>query len=374
MIATASLTLLSLLGSVILALTGTGSPLAVAHLAFAVGIVPLIFAAMSHFVPVLTRTGDPQAWIRWLPNLAQGAGLLAVAAMQGLLPRHLLHPAAAVDFVLAAILLGWIVSRVRRCLGTPHPGWRWYGGALASLLLALACVPLLLTLPDLYQPLRLLHIHLNTLGLVGLAALGTLPVLLPTALGQSDPEAAGWLRRRWLPSLLAVLAVALGSAVFWPLALAGALVLGILLLGLAGQWLRRSGLAGLLVDGATTSLLAALLGLLLMLLAGAGHGSGWLTGRSAIVGWAAMFLLPLVTGALSQLLPVWWWPGPSRPERLAMRACLVATGGWRAALFLSGGLLLLADFPVPGGFLLLGGMGLFALGCIQAVRSLRSTR
>lgn len=374
MIATASLTLLSLLGSVLLALTGTGSPLAVAHLAFAVGIVPLIFAAMSHFVPVLTRTGDPQRWIRWLPGLAQGSGLFAVAAMQGLLPRHLLHLAAAVDAVLAAILLGWIVARARRCLGAPHPGWRWYGGALACLLLALLSVPWLLAVPEFYRPLRLLHIHLNTLGLVGLAALGTLPVLLPTVLGRSDPEAAGWLRRRCWPSLLAVLAVALGSAIFWPLALAGALVLASLLLDLAGQWRRRYGLAGLLVDGASRSLLAALLGLLLMLLAGAGHGGGWLTGRLAIVGWAAMFLLPLVTGALSQLLPVWWWPGPSRPERLAMRTCLVASGGWRAALFLSGGLLLLADFPAAGGVLLLAGLALFAVGCIQAVRGRRSTR
>ena len=374
MIATASLTLLSLLGSVILALTGTGSPLAVAHLAFAVGIVPLIFAAMSHFVPVLTRTGDPQAWIRWLPNLAQGTGLLAFAAMQGLLPRHLLHPAAAVDFVLAAILLGWIVSRVRRCLGAPHPGWRWYGGALTCLLLALLSVPLLLAIPELYQALRLAHIHLNTLGLVGLAALGTLPVLMPTALGQSDPEAAGWLRRRCLPSLLAVLAVAPGSAMFWPLALAGAVVLGALLLSLARQWWRRYGLAGLLVDGASGSLFAALLGLLLMLVAGAGHGGGWLPARPAIVGWAGVFLLPLVTGALSQLLPVWWWPGSSRPQRLAMRSCLVATGAWRAVLFVAGGLLVLADFPVPGGALLLAGMALFALGLIQAVRGLRSTR
>ncbi|MBL8426087.1 MAG: hypothetical protein JNM16_01330, partial [Dechloromonas sp.] len=55
MIPTASLSLLSLIASALLAVMGWGSPLAVAHLAFAVGIVPLIFAAMMHFVPVLTR-------------------------------------------------------------------------------------------------------------------------------------------------------------------------------------------------------------------------------------------------------------------------------------------------------------------------------
>ena len=113
MLQTASLTLLALLGSAVLALSGVGSPLAVAHLAFAVGIVPLIFAAMSHFVPVLTRTGDPGRLIARLPGAAQATGLVAVAAMQGWLPYWLLHAAAAVDLVLAAILLNWIAARAR---------------------------------------------------------------------------------------------------------------------------------------------------------------------------------------------------------------------------------------------------------------------
>lgn len=126
-----------MLGSAILALSGVGSPLAVAHLAFAVGIVPLIFAAMTHFVPVLTRTGDPGKNIARLAGAAQLAGLVAVAAMQGLLPYWLLFPAAAVDLVLAAVLLNWIAARARAALGSPHPGWRWYGTALGCLMLAL---------------------------------------------------------------------------------------------------------------------------------------------------------------------------------------------------------------------------------------------
>ena len=97
MLYTASLTLLSLLGSVVLTLSGVGSRPAVAHLAFAVGIVPLIFAAMSHFVPVLTRTGDPGRWISRLPPSAQVAGLCAVLAMQGVLPRWVLQIAALLD-------------------------------------------------------------------------------------------------------------------------------------------------------------------------------------------------------------------------------------------------------------------------------------
>ena len=60
---------------------GWGSPLAVAHLAFAVGIVPLIFAAMMHFVPVLTRTGDLDSRMARLPNAALGFGVVTVLAM-----------------------------------------------------------------------------------------------------------------------------------------------------------------------------------------------------------------------------------------------------------------------------------------------------
>ena len=137
MLTTASLTLLSLLISAALALSGAGSPVAVAHLAFAVGIVPLIFAAISHFVPVLKRTGDPEKRIRWLPGLAQILGLFVVATLQGWLPRWALHPIVTVYLIFGLIFLHWIITRARRCLGSPHPGWRWYGAALGALILAL---------------------------------------------------------------------------------------------------------------------------------------------------------------------------------------------------------------------------------------------
>jgi hypothetical protein len=37
---------------------------------------------------------------------------------------------------------------------------------------------------------RLVHLHLNTLGFIGLTAIGTLHVLMPTVLGQPDPLVA----------------------------------------------------------------------------------------------------------------------------------------------------------------------------------------
>jgi hypothetical protein len=371
---TASLTLLALLGSAVLALSGSGSPLAVAHLAFAVGIVPLIFAAMTHFVPVLTRTGDPARAISPLPIAAQLAGLLAVGAMQGWLPYGLVHMAAAVDLILASILLAWIMRRAKATLGSPHPGWRWYGLALGGLLLALLAILAIAVWPQYWQPLRLFHLHLNTIGLVGLAALGTLPVLMPTCLGKPDPEAASWLRRRlWLAAVGALL-IACGAALSWAFAAPGAAMLLVAALGLLGQWRRRFGLRSLLSDGVSASLLAASCGFLLALGAGMAHGAGLIPAAPTLLVWAAGFMLPLVTGALSQLLPVWRWPGPQIPARLIMRQKLAATGSWRAALFLSAALALVMDLPPLAAVLLAAGLLLFVVGLLQAVRVSRSTR
>jgi hypothetical protein len=373
-IQTASLTLLSLVCSAILALSGLGSPLAVAHLAFAVGIVPLILAAMLHFVPVLTRTGEPDRRLAKLPAAAQASGMVAVAGMQGWLPYHAVYLAATVDLILAAILLNWIAQRARATLGSPHPGWRWYATALGCLMLALAAIVLVPVWPSYWRTLRIFHLHLNTLGLVGLAALGTLPVLLPTALGMADPESGGWLRRRlWLVASGALM-VATGAAIAWPFAAPGVALLLVAALGLLGQWVRRFGAWPVLRDGVGASLMAAVVGLLLTLVAGLLHGTGLIASRPSLLAWGCGFMLPLVSGALSQLLPVWRWPGPQTPERLLMRRKLASSGTVRAALFLSSALALLAGLETLGAALVAVGLALFVVALLQAVRVSRSTR
>lgn len=374
MIPTASLTLLSLIGSAVLALSGLGSPLAVAHLAFAVGIVPLIFAAMMHFVPVLTRTGRPHRWLARLPAAAQASGLVAVAGMQGWLPYVAVYLAATVDLIFAAILLNWIAQRARATLGSPHPGWRWYAVALGCMMLALSAIVLIPLWPSYWHALRIFHLHLNTLGLIGLAALGTLAVLLPTALGMADPESAGWLRRRlWLVASGALM-VATGAAIAWPFAAPGTALMLVAALGLLGQWIRRFGIWPMLRDGVSASLMAALIGLMVTLAAGLLHGAGIVPTRPSLLAWASGFLLPLVSGALSQLLPVWRWPGPQTPERLLMRQKLASSGSVRAGLFLSSALALLAGEDVLGAALVACALALFVIALLQAVRVSRSTR
>lgn len=370
---TAAYTLLALAASAILAAAGIGPPAAVAHLAFAAGIVPLIFAAITHFVPVLTRTGDPERYIHWLPAIARLAGLLAAGAMAGLLPRTALYAAAAANLGLALVLLHWIGTRAGKALGSPHPGWRWYGAALASFVLALLAVLAMALAPGQWMALRSFHLHLNTLGLVGLAALGTLPVLLPTALGTPDPDAAGWLRRRLWPAAGGALAVATGAALLWPFAVGGGAVLLVVVLGLAAQWVRRFGMARLAGDGVAASLLAALAGLVLALLSGALHAAGLLPAAPSVAAWAAGFLLPLVSGALSQLLPVWRWPGPVIARRTTLRAGLARGGGLRGLLFLAAGAALLWGETALGWGLAIAGLALFAFALANALRVSRST-
>ncbi len=210
-----------------------------------------------------------------LPNAAQGFGVVAVLAMQGWLPYPLVYVAAVCDLLAAAILINWIALRVRMTLGSPHPGWRWYGVALGCLILALLSVLLIPFWQNYWQALRLFHMHLNTLGLVGLAALGTLPVLMPTALGKPDPEAASWLRRRlWLVASGA-LVVATGVVIAWPFATPGALLILVCALGLAGHWSRRFGLKAVLMDGVAASLFASVVGLMV-------SRAGWFFARCRV--------------------------------------------------------------------------------------------
>lgn len=374
MIATASLTLLALFASVVLTLAGVGSPLAVLHLAFAAGIVPLIFAAMMHFVPVLTRTGSPGRLLAALPSIAQAAGLLVAGAFQGVLPYGLLHLAALLDGVLAIVLLAWIAGRARATLGSPHPGWRWYAAALGCLILALAAVLAMAVWPAQWVAWRQLHLHLNTLGLVGLAALGTLPVLLPTAMGRADPDAGSWLRQRLWLAVAGVLLVAAGAALHWVLAAIGSGLLLVATLGLLGQWGHCFTFRAIAADGVGASLLAATGGLVLTLAAGIAHGAGLMSAPPTLLAWLLGFLLPLVSGALSQLLPVWRWPGPQTPARLEMRRRLATGGNLRAVFFLLATAHALAGFSVAAAGFAAGGLIFFAVALVQAVRVRPSTR
>lgn len=330
--------LLALLASAFLSTGGLGAPQLAAHVAFALGILPLILAAMAYFVPVLTRGAGAGALGRWPPLLAWAGGGLAVWAFATDFVLAKLHPAATLAG-LGALMLGiWTLRRARAMFGPRHPGLDWYLAALGFLVLALFAVLLMPAFPAQRQALRLFHLHANLLGFVGLTALGTLQVLLPTCLGQADPEAVLRLRRdlKWAVGGALVVALAVSSAP--TLAALGALAYLVAVLRMVLAWRRRFGRALLAWHGAAPSLLAATAGLCGLMGLGVLHGVGLLAARPAVAGFVLAFLLPLVSGAAAYLLPIWWRPGPQGDWHWRWRARLTRWGGLRGLAFFAIGM------------------------------------
>lgn len=307
------------------------------HLMLAVGALPLIFAAMSHFIPVLTRSRAAPPELGSVPVLALAGGTLAVAAI-GLPAMHWAQHAAALLVVVAAVsLLVWSRRRRAGMLGRAHAGLAWYEAALACLIAALLAILASVLWPEQTVALRRLHLHLNTLGFVGLTALGTLAVLMPTVAGRPDPAVAPALRRDLPWAAAGTLGVALGAAWFVPLAVAGALAWGVVLARFVAAWLQRYRSEIFALHGAAPLLGAALAGFATSLLAGA--AAVGLPTLSPVSAFVAGFMLPLVSGAATYLLPVWLRPGVQGDWHARLRAQLGRYGGVRAALFAASGLL-----------------------------------
>ena len=336
---------------------------ALAHLMLAVGLFPLILATMIYFTPVLTRSGPIPGWVHGLPWLAMVAGGLGwVAVWQA---WWLVGVAAPLAGLTVAGALWWIARRAAGALGSPHPGLRWYQAALVCLMLGLLAILATLIWPGQWLVWRALHRHLNLLGFVGLAAMGTLQVLLPTVGGYADPMASQRLRVDLKYAVLGAVLMA-GGAAFWPWLSGFGLgawgwVLGRLLRPLAGH-------VGRIVraNGATLSLLSALVGFFLCLISALFQG-----GAVPLPLFFALFLFPLVTGALAHLLPLWWWPGHPTPQRQAAQQSLGRFALLRvAALWVGGGGLLVGE---PGAIYWVAAPLLLFLGQVVWLMRVRET-
>lgn len=334
------LALASFAGAVILASLGTAMPAAHVHLVFAVGVMPLILGAMTHFVPVLSRGRAPATGVMLLPIAATTAGGLAffsfgVPGIGG----NAYYGGAVLGLAAVSAMAGWIVRRGARALGTPHPGLYWYLAAVACLALGLAAVLAMGLWPEERVALKRLHLHANLLGFIGLTAIGTLQVLLPTAAGRPDIRAASRLGRDLKLALAGTMLIAAGAAWSKPLAWFGLILWLVPLARMFGAWLGRYRNEIFRLHGAAPSLAAASAGFAGTLLAGSLHAGGQpATGHAHA--FVAAFLFPLVTGAASQLLPVWLRPGQQTGWHAGLRARLTRWGGLRALLFLGGGLAL----------------------------------
>jgi hypothetical protein len=337
------------------------------HTVFAVAALPLMLAAIQHFVPVLTRSRGAPPAIRALPGVAGLGGVLALATFVLEWPRWFLLLPALLVATAAAVSIAWILARMRAALGPSHPGVRWYVASLSFLLLGMLAVLALWFDPQRYAVWRQLHLHANLIGWVGLTALGTLPVLLPTVLREMQPAAAARLKRGLPLAAIGALGITSGAAAGWAgLAAAGALLLGsVVFANLRAWWLSYG---DRLEQGAGASLALATGFLFLLLALGAVHGFGGLPGASLLPAYVFGFLLPLVLGALAQLLPVWRFPGPESPSRVAFAERLARHAHWRAILCLAAAALQLFD-QAPAPLLAIGAVLHFAATLAVAWRA-----
>ncbi len=317
-----------------------------AHVMLAVGVMSLITAAMQHFAPVLTRSRAASGRITRVPWLMLAAGLLVVAVFGGWLDWSGVTVAALAALIGAASMLTWMWRKGRKALGAPHPGLAWYVAAMACLAAGLAAAAAMPWLPQWHDPLRAFHIHINLYGFVGLTAIGTLQVLMPTAVNQADPQAAGrlWSDLPWAAA--GAVALALGKAIAMPPLAWGGLALWawpLLRLGLA--WVRLYGPELLALHGQAPVLAAAWVGFACALLAAAWEPAALLGPLGVFV---PGFLFPLVSGAAGQLAPVWADPQRPKSQQDTALAALARHGGPRAWLFLSAALIPLLGYRCVG--------------------------
>lgn len=334
--------ILALAGAVVLPLSADLHRAAHVHLVFALGVMPLIMAAMTHFVPVLTRSGAASRQVELLAGLAWQAGVLAAAFFAFGLPESVRLFAAALALLAVARLAAWQWVRARAALGSPHPGVYWYLAALLCLAAGLLAVAALEAWPAQALALKRLHLHLNLFGFVGLSAIGTLQVLLPTAAGRPDPAAAGRLRADLPLALGGTALIGFGAAWLPALSWFGLMLWLVPLARLGYSWRLHFRDRILLLHGAPPLLAAAVAGFFLALAAGGLHAAGWVDSAAAGHLLVFAFLFPLLSGAAGHLLPLWLRPGRQAEWHALARRNLTYGGGARALLLLTAGLLALA--------------------------------
>jgi len=314
------------------------------HMIFAVGTLPLILGAMTYFVPVLTRTGAPTHRELIPPLVALFGGLLLTFGLWQ--DFHLVPLAAAIDLLAVLWLSRWIQQRRILCLGSPHSGLLWYQLALGALSLALLAIIAGYFWPEQWLAFRRFHLHLNLLGFIGITALSTLRVLLPTTTKIHDANSAKWLSDQWPWMVLGIVVIATGSAWYAPGALIGLLLLAFPLLTLARAMIIQQWHGIHKLHGAAPALGIALVGFFTCLVVSGAHIHGLLSGTNLTLLYILIFILPLVTGAGSHLIPLWIPAKADGISEVHARQTLGRYSTLRCAAFFTSGLLLIAGYDL----------------------------
>jgi nitrite reductase (NO-forming) len=225
------------------------------HLVLLGAVTNAIVVWSEHFASALLHARPGGAGFALARLLALNLAVVAVlSGVQGG-RTALVAAGAALLVVVVLVHAAGLAARIRRALATRLGDTVWFYVAAASALVAATGLGLLLagggaSSADGYRAIRLAHAHLNVLGWIGLAVLGTQFTLWPTML-----------RTRMVPSLPTVI-----NAVFL-------LTVGGLAVATAGLLARQRGLAVAGLAGYAAGLAAALVPFVRTLLGRRPHGA-----------------------------------------------------------------------------------------------------
>jgi nitrite reductase (NO-forming) len=340
----------------------------------------------EYFAAALLRTAPVAERAATLRALALNLGIVATLAG---IPTGRTGLAAAGAALAGVVVLAHaltLASRIARALPARLSGTVWFYLAAAAALLLGMGLGLWLAggvagSADAYVALRLAHVHLNVLGWVGLAVVGTQFTLWPTVLRTHLVPGLEAAVRRSLPPLAAGVAVAAAGLAFQQrlVALAGLVAyaagLAVALVPFvrtarrrpprtAAAWMLGAGMAWLVV--AVLADLGAL---------AAGARVAELDGRLArlVPAVVAGFALQTLTGALTYLLPVVFGRGAAGNRRLTG----ILDWGWPARLAaVNLGVVALVTGVAPAVGWWLAGLGLasfvpLAVAALWAARGIR---
>lgn len=287
------------------------------HAALVGGIAQMILGGILAFIPPLLMTGGKRRNSH--PVVFLSINTAAVGMLAGFWLRQHVLVGLAGFLVVGAFL--WIVrdtwAQARRSLNAPPINLWYYATAVLALFGGLACgetMALVQPMPS-YGHVRLAHIHLNLLGFVTLAIVGTMHNLLPTVL--NEPLASPRLARIVLLLMPLGVAVLVGgflqSSVPIEIAAGGFLLLGATLYAI--NLLRTWTQAAQKGTAASDHLLIGTLFLLFTILLGIFVGINNLSsppfmpyGSLHLTAYTHMMLIGFVVntimGALSHLIPI----------------------------------------------------------------------
>jgi nitrite reductase (NO-forming) len=342
------------------------------HLVLLGAVTNAIVEWSEHFAAALLHARPTADRVVWARSAVLNLAVVAVlAGVHGSRPGVVAGGAGLLGVVMvvqAVVLASWL----RRGLGARGQlgDTIWFYLAGSGALLAGAGLGVMMSgaagRPDAYRALRLAHAHLNVLGWIGLAVIGTLFTLWPTVL-----------RTRMVPGLSAAARWAFVLCVGGLAATAAGLLAqnrGVALVGLLGY---LAGLGGALVpfvatarrrpphSGAAWTLAAGFSWLVVAVAA----DLAWLVGADRVVDLdrqlgqlvpavSVGFGLQMVTGALSFLLPAMLGHGARGNRRLTRLLEL----GWPARVTALNLGVALRTFGPSAGWAMLVGWWLIALG------------